>query len=367
MVLGAEVMWGNGCPRVAEVDLDYPSLRAAHAPVGLVMRVGPYGGPFGAGADATRLVLDLAGKLLEEARTAGLTVTEFQVDFDCAESRLGDFRQWIMALKQQAGATPVTFTALPSWLDNRRFGLLAEAADGFVLQVHSLERPAAIDSSMTLCDAAAARVAVEKAARFGRPFRVALPTYGYLLAFDRRGRFVGLSAEGPAPNWPADVQVRALRSDPAEMTALVCAWQAARPANMQGIIWYRLPTRDDIMNWRPATLLMVISGQTPHSQLLAQARRSDPGLVEIELLNGGQASAPQEATVLVRWRGARLLAADAIGGFERIDAAADGEMRLVPSAQATLAALGPGERKTIGWLRLSDVGEVQVDVVPKNP
>lgn len=62
-----------------------------------------------------------------------------------------------------------------------------------------------------------------------------------------------------------------------------------------------------------------------------------------------------------------MLAADAIGGFERIDAAADGEMRLVPSAQATLAALGPGERKTIGWLRLSDVGEVQVDVVPKNP
>jgi hypothetical protein len=41
------------------------------------------------------------------------------------------------------------------------------------------------------------------------PFRVALPTYGYVLAFDRNDKFIRLSAEGPAKEWPDGAQLRA--------------------------------------------------------------------------------------------------------------------------------------------------------------
>jgi hypothetical protein len=365
-ILGAEVAWQGGRPRVVEVSADWAALKARGLPVGLALRVGAYGGPFDEDAEATRLVVGLAGKLIDRARAAGVTPAELQLDFDCPESRLAGYRLWIEAVRRRAGDVPVTFTALPSWLHNRTFGPLAEAADGFVLQVHSLARPADADAPLTLCDPAAARAAVEKAARFGRPFRVALPTYGYLLAFDRGGKFVGLSAEGPAPRGPADAQVRALRSDPAEMAALVRDWTADRPAKMSGIIWYRLPTRDDILCWRSTMFSLVLSGQTPQSNLRAQAVPSADGLVEIELRNTGTASAPLPARVIARWRGARLVAADAIGGYERQDGAAD-EVRLAATAAAALQELGPGERKAIGWLRLTEVREVQVDGVPENP
>lgn len=367
VVLGAEVAWIDGAPHVARTELDYVSLRASQTDVGVALRVGSYGGPFEAEADGTRLVLGLAADLLVKTRAADLVIAEFQIDFDCAESRLGGYRRWLAALKDVTGTTPLTFTALPCWLDHGEFAELAEAADGFVLQVHSLSRPASINAPLTLCDTSAARAAVERAARFGQPFRVALPTYGYLLAFDSLGRFVGLSAEGPSPRWPADVRVRALRSDPAEMATLVRAWRADRPPNMTGIIWYRLPTRDDRMNWRPPTFSLVIAGRTPQGRLLAETRRTEPGLVEVHLLNSGQASVPLDAAVRVRWHDARLLAADAIGGFQRVDAAADDEMRLVPTARTVVAELRPGESKTIGWLRLSEPGEVQVDVVLENP
>jgi hypothetical protein len=373
VALAAEISWVKGRPRVVEVSAAEP-LRAAlgrkggaAAPIraGLALRVGPYAGSFDESSDTTRLVTGMAAKVIEDARAAGLRPDEFQVDFDCTESHLGDYARWLRAIRAEAAGTPVVFTALPSWLGNRRFAELAAAADGFVLQVHSLERPASADTPIMLCDPATARRAVERAARFGRPFRVALPTYGYLVAFDRKGVFAGLSAEGPTPAWPADAYLRTVRTDPAVMADLVRGWQTDRPAMLRGILWYRLPTEDDKMNWSPTTFSMVISGQTPHSLLRAQTRRPSPGLVEVELTNDGQASAPLTSPVEVRWRSGRLVAADAVGGYERQDAP-EGRVRFAPSGSVLLEELRPAERRLVGWLRLSEEGEVQADVVPEN-
>jgi len=65
-----------------------------------------------------------------------------------------------------------------------------------VLQVHSLERPKDINTRFELCDSKAARRAVDLAGKVGVPFRVALPTYGYLIAFDSEGKYLGLSGRG---------------------------------------------------------------------------------------------------------------------------------------------------------------------------
>jgi hypothetical protein len=261
--------------------------------------------------------------------------------------------------------TPVTFTALPSWLKHSEFAALARASDGYVLQVHSLDQPRSIDAPMTLCDASAALRAVDAAGRIGLPFRVALPTYGYLVAFDDHGQFVGLSAEGPSRDWPAATQVRTLSADPRAVATLVARWQSIRPACMTGVIWYRLPTGGDALNWRMPTLRAVMAGRAPAPVVRAEVTKSDGVLAEVELRNVGDADAKLNQTVSVRWGGAELVASDAIGGFEGSER--KDQLILRPSSVLSTERLAPGDRRAIGWVRLSNDKEVIADVSTVQP
>ncbi|MBI2876616.1 MAG: DUF3142 domain-containing protein [Candidatus Tectomicrobia bacterium] len=332
----------------------------------MALRIGPYPGPFAAQDGLTTLMVDLAASLVAEAGKHHLALAELQIDFDCADSKLSGYRLWVEAIRRKVAPVPVTLTALPSWLSRREFEGLAAASDGFVLQVHSLAWPTGTDAPFSLCDPAAARRAVERAARLGMPFRVALPTYGYVMAFDREGRPVGISAEGLSVAWPREVRRLDVHADPAAMAALVRAWTADRPASLQGIVWYRLPTSEDRLNWQWPTLATVMAGRAPRGALQAEARRPQPGLVEIDLVNAGNADRPLQVVVSLRWREARLVAGDALQGFEWIDAGPT-EVRLHPTTNLALVRLGPGQRRMIGWLRLSENAEVKVDVSPANP
>jgi hypothetical protein len=365
VVLGAEVAWEGGAPRVARVRPDADALRASGLPVGLALRIGPYAGPFAAGGEPFGLLARLAESLVAESAAAGVAPRELQVDFDCAESKLDGYRVWVEALRRRVAPVPLTFTALPSWLDAGAFRRLAAAADGFVLQVHSLERPAGPDAPLALCDPAAARRAVERAARAGVPFRVALPTYGYLVAFDRGGRFLGIAAEGPRPGWPDDARVREVGADAAAMAGLVRGWTADRPAALRGVIWYRLPVETDALNWRPATLDAVRAGRVPRAVLRAETRRPQPGLVEIDLVNDGDGDAALAGvSVTTRWGGERLVASDALNGFERADEG-PGVLRLRGAAAPPAGRLRAGERRLVAWARLEGgAGDVTAGVDP---
>ncbi len=102
--------------------------------------------------------------------------------------------------------TPLSITALPTWLERSGFKGLASSAGSYVLQVHSLERPKDINTRFELCDSKAARRAVDLAGKVGVPFRVALPTYGYLIAFDSEGKYWAVG-EGPS-GWPVLFKAR---------------------------------------------------------------------------------------------------------------------------------------------------------------
>jgi hypothetical protein len=248
-------------------------------------------------------------------------------------------------------------------LKRRAFKHLIASTDGYVLQVHSLQRPKAADASFVLCDPKAAQRAVEKAARLGKPFRVALPTYGYLAAFDGSGHFVGISAEGPAPVWTNAVEIREIRTDPAAMAALVQGWRNDRPEALKGIIWYRLPIAGENLNWAWPTLSMVMAGAVPHSDLRAEARYPRPALVEIDLMNLGTADHLLPVQLTLRWRGARLVASDALQGFESLD---DGLGSISFKSKVDMAPFGPGERRTIGWVRFNQRAEVTLDLAAKH-
>jgi hypothetical protein len=400
-VLKAEVSWKDKKPQVTRVPVDYATLAKTQRPVGIALRIGPFAGSFvtpadfglrgqaqrdpalvtasqgtnaykapsplrsaGAVQDApgeaiTSFLCDIAASLVAQARTNHVNLSELQIDFDCAESKLDGYRVWVEAIQKRVSPLPVTITALPSWLDSRAFKRLAAVATNYVLQVHSVERPKNFDASFTLCDPRAARRAVEQAGRIGIPFRVALPTYGYTLAFNTDGKSIGLSAEGARPNWPTNALLREVHSDPLELAALVQGWTASRPAAMRGVIWYRLPTIVDNFNWRWPTLGAILGSRIPREVLRVSARRVESGLVEISLANEGELDISSRLAVEVRWSKARLVAGDALRDFELADRSLSAARFQTQSQPAHVRA---GESLVLGWLRFDQDCEVRCEL-----
>ena len=362
VVLRAEVAWRDGKPDLIPAHVDYAALAATHRPVGIALRIGSYTGPFSAEDRTTAFLSELATTLIAEARTNGIISSEFQIDFDCATSKLDGYRVWAETVRQKIAPTPLTITALPSWLKAPSFKQLVHATDGYVLQVHSLERPKNLNAPFTLCDPAAAQRAVQEAGNIGVPFRVALPTYGYLLAFDKTGRFVGLSAEGPNKSWPVGVQVREVRADPLEMARLVESWATNRPPALRGIIWYRLPVAVDNFNWHWPTLGAIVASRLPRESLRGETRRIETGLVEINLVNDGELDLSSRLVVEVRWSRvgeARLVAADGLHGFNTFAA---GTSSITFQNQSQPGRFAAGEKQTVGWLRFDRDCEMQIEI-----
>lgn len=382
-VLKAEISWTtNKQPRLVRANVDYETLAKTGRPVGIALRIGPFAGPFAEasplikaeqplapsagprvsdkpGEGITDYLGNVAAGLVNEARTNGVPLAELQIDFDCAESKLDGYRVWLEAIQRRVAPLPVTITALPSWLDARAFKRLAAAATNYVLQVHSVARPKSFAAPFTLCDPRAARRAVERAGRIGVPFRVALPTYGYLLAYDAGGKFIGLSAEGPRPNWPTNAQLREVSSDAVELARLVQDWTVDRPAALRGVIWYRLPTIVDNFNWRWPTLGAILATHVPQERFRVRTRRVESGLVEISLVNEGELDISSRLAVDVRWSNARLIAGDALRDFELADRSSAAARFQTKSQPLRLRA---GDQLVLGWLRFDQDCEVQCEL-----
>ena len=353
-ILAAEVAWtSGGPPKIIRPPRDYAQLARLQRPFGLVLRVGSYAGSFSTDASATKTLTALVRSLLAEARAGGLTASELQVDFDCAESKLDGYRLWLEALHRAAEGTPIVFTALPAWLRHTEdFSRLAHAADGFVLQVHSLEKPTSPDTPFTLCDPARALAWAEQASRVGAPFRIALPTYGYLVAFDKTGKFIALAAEGPRVGWPAGTQVRTVRADAVAMANLSRSLAARRPSHCTGIIWFRLPVTGDRLNWDALTLATVMRGEIPSAKIAAEVTWPETGLAEISVVNTGATTEPLPDHVDLTWpKAVTPIAFDGLGGFRLDTHGTEGHGIVVNAGASPDAFLAPGRRVKIAWLR----------------
>lgn len=340
IVLAAEM----GASRTHRVAYDPAALAASGRAIGLALRVN-------AGTVLSE-VPPLAARLVAAARSNGLSLAELQLDYDCPESKLDAYRVLVDTVRRRLAPTPVTITALPSWLRQPAFSNLVAATDGYVLQVHAL------DASLQLCDAEQARSAVARADDFGIPFRVALPTYGHLVATDRDGRVLGVASEASIPSWPSDARVHEVRSDSSLIAGLVRAWSLQPQSHLRGFIWYRLPVDGDRLNWSWATLSAIVSGRVPRPDLALRLRQDRPGLVEVEVANHGDAGADTPVDIRVTWRDAELLACDALAGFAVGPRASPGAEPLIFSGRPRLA---PAASRAIGWLRFQGDREVRCE------
>lgn len=365
-VLGAEIGWRGGRSEVIRPSLDFAALVRCGRPVGLALRIGTVPASHSP-ASVAQQVIAVARERITAARAGGLAVAELQIDYDCAESKLADYRAWLREVRAALAPVPVAFTALPVWLKHAEFAALAREADGFILQVHSLERPAGPDAAFTLCDPVRAMTWARQANEVGAPFRVALPTYGYVLAFDPAGKFIGMAAEGRRPDWPASARLRVVRADAMAMAQLARELGAAQLAACRGVIWFRLPVPRDRMNWHATTFAAVLRGESPKRALLAKIEWVQPGLAEVVIVNDGQTTEPPPLEVAVRWPAeARVLAADALRGF-RLEIRGGEAQGIVRAADVTAdASVAPGGKARIAWLRFAhDVSlEVSLPAAP---
>jgi Protein of unknown function (DUF3142) len=363
VVLAAELAWRGGVAEHVEVALDHAVLAAAPGPVGLALRIGPCSGERMRDPGTCALIVDLGRRAINAARAGGWEPAELQLDFDSATSRLGDYRAWVESIAAALRPTPVTITVLPTWMSSDAFGPLVRASAGFVLQVHSVEKATLEGDDPGLCDAASAIAWTERAAHFGVPFRVALPTYGYVAMFDAKGALTGLMAEGRPPPLADGARVREVSADPVAMAALVARWSRGRPAAMRGIVWYRLPVDGERLNWAWPTFACVMRGEVPAGRMTVSARDAGDALIEVVAENGGELDAELPRRIRAEWSdGSGLIGADALAGMEW-SREAERAVRFERFAGLGEARVRPGERRILGWIRLSQATEVSIDVV----
>ncbi len=272
---------------------------------------------------------------------------EFEVDYDCAASKLKGYEFWLRSLGQVVHPTPLVITTLPAWLDQAEFPALVHQVDSYVLQVHSVPTLAETGHA-SLCDPVLARDWVGEASRIGAPFTVALPTYWCMAGFDTSGKLVGVAMDSVQPSWPAGTRMLEFGPNADEIADLTNEWRENRPPGMRGIVWYRLPVATDQRNWRWPTLLSVMAGKHPEHHLQVTQNGQVP--VDLSLANTGNAEEDLHCDVVVHWIGSRPVACDALPGWSVTSSEGQAVFSTTNSYRLRLS---PGANTSVGWIRLA--------------
>ena len=321
-------------------------------PVIAVLRIN--GGRPPPAADAIAKRID---DLVRAWRGADVPLAGIEIDHDCATAKLDAYAA---LLEQVRARLPrglrLSITALPTWIGAPALTRVLAQVDASVLQVHAIAAPRTGSAATGLFDAAQAQRWIDAYAKTtSRPFHVALPAYGLRVGFDEDGRAVAV--EGEMPRTIDADGTRELRVDPAAVASLLRRLERAHPAQLVGIVWFRLPSEDDRRAWSIATLHAVIAGLARQAEFAAQVRAADEGAADVALANRGTLDAPIAVSVTVAAK--NCSAADALGGF-RVERSDEGWI-FFPQTDAILRA---GHEHRIGWVRCATIERVFVHEHP---
>ena len=344
-VRAAELKWQNGRFLVDEAVTVMPAFRC-----GLVVRIGASAAGLDWTAEQVAPVAEIFGKL------AALDPVEIQCDFDCPQSRLETYSELLGILRKRCGKVPVVPTALPSWLDEPEFAKLIAGLDpaaGYVLQVHSLVLPKNAGEASVIFDAEEARGYAEKASMLGKPFRIAMATYGCEVRFGADGKVIDVVSEDTGGMQGHSGRRGFALADPVSSAKLVREWSTSPPEGMSGIIWYRLPVRSDSRNWPMGSLRMVARGEAV--DCAAELEFSgESGARDIFMSNAGAfpVKLPERFEI-----SSPVKAADGAGGYRMEREGGSIFFRLRDDIWPWL---DPGKKVACGWMIPSD-GSVEIN------
>lgn len=147
---------------------------------------------------------------------------------------------------------------------------------------------------------------------------------------------------------------RELQAQPQELAALHEQLRQRSPANLRGIVWFRLPLAGDKRAWPLATLRAVARGEPLHGAPVLHITRAN-GISEILLSNTGNLSValPRQLDLPAQ----ACDAADALRGYSWRHS--DDGLQFTRKQNGRLA---PGERLSIGWARCRVIDQGTLNV-----
>jgi hypothetical protein len=354
VILGGEINWSEKGPSVVRSNIDWDTLQSRGLSCALALRVSPFRGEFDRIQSKAKFIADTAKSLINIAAAHHVALGEFQLDFDCPQKNLANYRAWLTVVREAVHPTRLVITTLPAWLEEPEFRLLLAETDGFVLQVHSVP-VSNRNTPAKLCDTVSARRWVERAAQLGRPFSVALPTYRCSAGYDGNGKLLSVAMDSIQPAWPPGTRVLEFGAPASEIAGLVADWQKTRPREMREIIWYRIPVATDLRNWRWPTLTAVMSGRTPSRRLDVLIEGSNP--IDLSIGNTGEDEQQSFPSVTASTGGEPVVAADALPGWT---VQIRGDRAIFRTTGESEMRLSPGDKRSIGWIRCQQPASFRV-------
>lgn len=261
LCLAAEITTEKDQLRTRHISVDHHALNRTQGRPVAVVRVFPSVAAKGWSDDIRTHCDETLRTIVARWSTEHPNGFELQIDFDCPESRLAEFHQQMRHWKSLFPTTRLTFTALPTWVSKPEFPPLAREFPDYVLQVHSLHLPSQPDDPTGLYDPSEIYNAAQAASLLRIPYRLALPTYSCLVVFDEKGGVAEVYSEDLPDRLPINtLETLALDSDAHFLSKIVRDWERSRPEGLNGIVWYRLPSPQDRLNWDWNLLSRVIDG-----------------------------------------------------------------------------------------------------------
>lgn len=368
-VLCGDLKFEGKRPTVSLVDIKWPYLTQTETSATLAFRINAQASKFFA-TDAIYSIADsikdAIGSIIKSAPQDEIVGVQF--DYDCPTSKLKDYarfvkimRERLQPFKDKLSEFNISITALPTWLQNNDFKELIETTDYYVLQLHSFELPKDADQARKIFPADKAQSYTEEASNLKHPYYISLPTYGYEVAFTKKGDFIGLRAENMPVSWSQDVEHKVVMTDPKDMLTFIQGIEKTKPKNLLGFYWFRIPLKSDEFNWDIKTLECVLSGKKPSVNLKLDLVNSKDGLCEVYLVNSGEQNIFDDVNFNISWQGGDQPLYDLMGKFH--------EVKIEKGIKISGPAPYVGQKVLVGWFRSFDktkginlkIGEVNSD------
>lgn len=224
---------------------------------------------------------DSAALVIEKAKK--LEVTRLQLDVDVPESKLEKYEELVREIRgtwpSELGTIKLGATFLPCHLKHEELKRILTLLDESVIQLHGIDAPKNRKEKWELMNRRTVFKALKEARKLDVRFKMALPTYAYVLSFNEDGSFKRLFAEGLS-----EAYLKA-RSDSLEIAApdLELLHEVISSSDALPIIWYRLPIKDlDRYALEKETILELERGNLPKPSLDIELVEVSPKVVDVK-------------------------------------------------------------------------------------
>jgi hypothetical protein len=347
-VLAAMISVPRGRPVFSKVNINLSYLHDVGKPAVLAVRMLSSCGKL-VNTDKVNSIADQAVEairsLIEDAVMAGVKIDGVQFDYDSPTSKLPNYGQFLSRVQSRYPGLSISITTLPSWMDSPAFSDLVKPLSFYVLQLHSLETPKTSDEKFLLFDIGRSRRYVDQSLKLGKKFFISLPTYGYETAFDSKGKFIGLRAENRRVRWADDVQLKVVMADPDAVADFFQEIKGMPASALSGVYWFRLPVKDDELNWGVKTMQVIMSGQIPRLSLKAEVMVSQDGATEVYLENPGEKDFGGKVAFDIFWNSEERPLFDLMSAYAKQDLKGGKGIHITGPAPKV------GGRSLVAWFR----------------